>query len=159
MAENRKQHFVPQNYLKEFSPDGLNIGVFLVETGKCIEKPATISSQAQEPYFYGKDLSLEKQLSELESLLANNRKSIFENSSNKMSLYQKEVLYQDMMLQLSRTKQMANLYEEIATMHARRIWRHSNDETVRQHADVFSVKFDNSIFAAMMVTLKNLTIC
>lgn len=159
MAENKRQHFVPQNYLKEFSHDGVNIGVFHVESGRCVEKPAPISSQAQESYFYGQDLTLEKQLSELEGLLADNRRTIFENSSNKMNLYQKEVLYQDMMLQLSRTKQMANLYEEIATMHARRIWRHSNDELVRQHADDFGVKFDNAIIAAMMVTLKNLTIC
>ena len=159
MAENKRQHFVPQNYLKEFSHDGVNIGVFHVESGKCVGKPAPISSQAQESYFYGKDLTLEKQLSELEGLLADNRRTIFENFSNKMNLYQKEVLYQDMMLQLSRTKQMANLYEEIATMHARRIWRHSNDELVRQHADDFGIKFNNAIIAAMMVTLKNLTIC
>lgn len=159
MAGNKRQHFVPQNYLKEFSHDGVNIGVFHVESWKCVDKPAPINSQAQESYFYGKDLTLEKQLSELEGLLADNRRTIFENSSNKMNLYQKEVLYQDMMLQLSRTKQMANLYEEIATMHARRIWRHSNDELVRQHADDFGVKFDNAIVAAMMVTLKNLTIC
>lgn len=159
MAENKRQHYVPQNYLKEFSPDGVNIGVFLVEDGKCVDKPAPINSQAQEPYFYGKNLTLEKQLSELESLLADNRRDIFENSSNKMNLYQREVLYQDMILQLSRTKSMANLYEDIANMHAKRIWRHSNDELIRKHADDFCVKFDNSIVAAMTVTLKNFTIC
>ncbi len=159
MSENKRQHYVPQNYLKEFSSDGVNIGVFLVESGKCVDKPTAINRQAQEPYFYGKDLMLERQLSELEGLLAENRRTIFENASNKMSLYQKEVLYQDIMLQLSRTKSMSDLYEEIATMHARRIWRHSNDELVREHADDFSVKFDNSIIPSMMVTLKNLTIC
>ena len=87
MAENKRQHFVPQNYLKEFSHDGVNIGVFHVESEKCVEKPAPINSQAQESYFYGKDLTLEKQLSELEGLLADNRRTIFENSSNKMNLF------------------------------------------------------------------------
>lgn len=159
MAENKRQHYVPQNYLKEFSSDGLSIGVFLVETGKCIDKPAAINSQAQESYFYGKNLTLEKQLSELEGLLAENRRTIFEGTSNKMSLYQKEVLYQDMMLQLSRTKWMANLYEELATLHARRIWRNNNDELVRKHADDFRIKFDNPIIAAMAALLLNLTIC
>lgn len=158
MPENRRQHYVPQNYLREFSSDGESIGVFLVDSGKCIDK-APINSQAQESYFYGKDLELEKQLSDLESLLADNRKAIFTNSQNKLSLYQREVLYQDMMLQLSRTKHMANLYEEIATANARRIWRHCNDELVRNHADDFGIKLDNPIIAPMALLLQNLTMC
>ena len=158
MPENKRQHFVPQNYLREFSPDGESIGVYLVDTDNSIDK-APISSQAQEPYFYGKNLELEKQLSELESKLADNRKTIFQNPQNKISLYQREVLYQDMMLQLSRTKRMANLYEEIATAHARRIWRHCNDELVRKHAEDFGIKFNNPIIAPMALLLQNLTIC
>ena len=142
MPDNKRQHFVPQNYLREFSPDGESIGVFLVEHEKCIKK-APINSQAQESYFYGKSLELEKQLSELECLLAENRRTIFSNQTNKLSLYQREVLYQDMMLQLSRTKQMADLYEEMATANARRMWKHSNNELIRQHADDFCVKYEN----------------
>lgn len=159
MPENRRQHFVPQNYLRGFSPDGESIGVFLIDSAKCIDKPAPICSQAQESYFYGKDLELEKQLSELETILANNRRSIYENTSNKLNLYQREVLYQDMILQLSRTKHMADLYEEIATAHARRIWRHCNDELVRKHADDFGIKFDNPIIAPMAILLQRLTMC
>lgn len=158
MPENKRQHYVPQNYLREFSQDGESIGVFIVDSGKAIDK-APINSQAQEAYFYGKDLILEKNLSELEKLLAENRRTIFENHSNKLNLYQREVLYQDTMLQLSRTKQMADFYEEWATAKARRIWRHSNDELVRSHADDFGIKFDNPIITPMMVTLQNLTIC
>lgn len=159
MSENKRQHYVPQNYLREFSVDGESIGVFHVESGKCVEKPAPIISQAQEPFFYGKNLELEKQLSELESLLADNRRTIFENTTNKLNLYQKEVLYQDMFLQLSRTRYMANLYEEIATAKARRIWKHSNDEYARKHADDFGIRFNNPIIAPMAITLQNLGIC
>jgi hypothetical protein len=158
MPDNKRQHYVPQNYLRSFSPDGDSIGVFLIDSCKYIDR-APINSQAQEPYFYGKGLVLEKQLSELEGLLADNRRTIFENKTNKLNLYQKEVLYQDMMLQLSRTKQMADFYEEIATAYARRYWRHSSNEMVRQHADDFGIKFDNPVIAPMMVTLKNLSIC
>ena len=159
MPENKRHHFVPQNYLKEFSADGESIGVLLTETERCIDKPASINSQAQESYFYGKNLDLEKKLSEVEQILAKNRITIFENESFKMNLYQKEVLYQDMMLQLSRTRYMANMYEEIATAQARRIWRHSNDEYIRTHAEDFGVKFNNPIIAPMAVVLRKLSIC
>ena len=158
MPDNKRQHFVPQNYLREFSHDGDSIGVFLVEQEKCIGS-APINSQAQESYFYGKNLEIEKILSGLESLLAENRRTIFNNQTNKLNLYQREVLYQDMILQLSRTKHMADLYEEMATANARRVWRHSSDELVRKHADNFGIKFDKPIIGAMMVTLKNLFVC
>lgn len=36
MSENKRPYYVPQDYLREFSADGVNIGVFLVETGSCI---------------------------------------------------------------------------------------------------------------------------
>lgn len=149
---------MPQNYLREFSPDGESIGVFHLESGNCIAT-APINSQAQESYFYGKDLDLEKHLSELEGLLADNRRTIFESQTNKLNLYQRETLYQDMMLQLSRTKQMAVLYEEVATAQARRLWQHSNDELVRQHANSYAIKFANPIIAPMMIMLQNLTVC
>ena len=64
-----------------------------------------------------------------------------------------------MMLQLSRTRQIANFYEEIATASARRIWRHCGDDEVRKHADDFGIKFNNPIITPMMLTLKNLGIC
>lgn len=69
------------------------------------------------------------------------------------------VLYQDMMLQLSRTRHMANLYEEMATAHARRIWRHCNDELVRKHADGFVIEFANPIIAPMAILLQDLNMC
>lgn len=158
MPKNKRQHYVPQNYLRGFSAEGENIGVFLIDTSKCIDN-SPINSQAQESYFYGKNLVLEKRLSELEGLLADNRRTVFECTRNKLSLYQREVLYQDMLLQLSRTKQMANFYEEIATTHARRLWGKSDDEWIRKHANDFGIKFDNPIITPMMTVLKNSNIC
>lgn len=129
-----------------------------MESGKCVEY-APINSQAQESYFYGKNLELEKELSEVEGLLADNRRTITENTTNKLNVYQREVLYQDMILQLSRTKQMASLYEETATAHARTIWKHSDDELIRKHADDFGIKIENPVVASMAVILHNLDVC
>ena len=155
MPANKRQHYVPQNYLRSFSSDGNSIGVFQIETEKCIDT-APIKGQAQEAYFYSDMLVLEKNLGDMEEIMSNNRKTIFENSNQKLSLYQKEILYQDMMLQLYRTRQMADIYEELATAKARRIWSHSNDEFIRKNADNFGIKYKYPVIPSMLALLNNL---
>lgn len=158
MPDNKRQHYVPQSYLRDFSIDGATIGVYLIDSDKCIDE-APISRQAQKPYFYSDNLSLEKGLSEIEQLTAANRRTIIENTSKKLTLYQKEVLYQDMMLQLFRTKQMADKFEEFATAKARIIWRHSSDELIRENAENYGVKYAYPVIPSLMVLLNKLTIC
>lgn len=158
MPANKRQHYVPQNYLRSFSADGSSIGVFQIDTEKCIDT-APIKSQAQEAYFYSDMLVLEKKLGDLEQIMADNRKTIFNDSNQKLTLYQKEILYQDMMLQLFRTRQMADVYEEIATAKARRAWSHSNDEFIRKNADNFGIKYNYPVMPSMLALLNNLGIC
>ena len=158
MPDNKRQHYVPQNYLREFSKDGATIGVYLIESENFINE-APIARQAQKPYFYSDNLELERGLSEIEEITAKNRRTLFENTSQKLSLYQKEILYQDMMLQLFRTKQMADKVEEFATAKARTIWRHSSDELIRENADNFEIKYTFPIMPSLMALLNNLTIC
>lgn len=52
----KKEHYVPQFYLRHFSLDGKNIAVYDKQADKLIEQ-APILSQAQKPYFY--DLPLD----------------------------------------------------------------------------------------------------
>ena len=158
MPANKRQHYVPQNYLKEFSPDGDSIGVYHIASDKWADT-AGIKYQAQQPYFYGTGLELEKDLSELERKLAENRKSIIENGTQHLSLYQRETLYQDMMLQFLRTKQMADLYEQSATAKARRLWKLSKNELVCKYADCFVVKYPIPALGPMMALLNNIEIC
>lgn len=61
---NKKQHYVPQFYLKNFSNDGKNIYCYDKEEFKSY--PQSIKNIAQSKYFYGKDLTLEDNLSYLE---------------------------------------------------------------------------------------------
>ena len=60
MPEKKKQHYVPKFYLKFFSSDSDQkaIKVCLKESYKIIQN-ADIKSQAQEDYFYGKNLERE----------------------------------------------------------------------------------------------------
>lgn len=66
MAENKRQHFVPQFYLKKFSYDGLHIYVYNVERKKIFN--TLIKTSCRKDYFYGKNLEVEELLSELESI-------------------------------------------------------------------------------------------
>lgn len=158
MPNKKRQHYVPQNYLRAFSADGKSIGVYRVEDDSWFDT-APIKSQAQETYFYGDIPLLENNLADLEQLMADNRKSIFESLNQKLTIYQKEVLYQDMMLQFFRTKQRADMFEEMATSNARRIWSHSNNELIRKHAEDFGIKYKYPVLPSLMVLLKYLGIC
>ncbi len=68
MPENKHQHYVPQFHLRNFSVDGNNKDVSLVniQSSKYIEK-APIRYQARKPYFYGKNSDLDSTLTKLEN--------------------------------------------------------------------------------------------
>lgn len=65
MADHKKQHFVPKFYLKRFSQNGKSINMFNVKSERHING-ADIKGQCYRDYFYGKDLVLEKALSQVE---------------------------------------------------------------------------------------------
>jgi hypothetical protein len=71
MANNKKQHYVPKFYLRYFSLSDSNkqIKLCLKETGKIIQK-ADLEGQAQENYFYGKDLEREEWFGTIENKTA-----------------------------------------------------------------------------------------
>jgi Txe/YoeB family toxin of Txe-Axe toxin-antitoxin module len=78
MAENKKQHFVPQFYLRNFSADAekKKINIFHIASGKHIQN-ITIEDQAQKDYFYSSELDIEKALSSIEGIVANVIKDAF----------------------------------------------------------------------------------
>lgn len=53
----KKQHFIPKFYLRNFSSDRRNVNIFHLKTRKLI--PSPITSTCQESYFYGKDCEFE----------------------------------------------------------------------------------------------------
>lgn len=71
MPENKDQHFVPKFLMRQFSSDPRCesdrkwINLYLLKTRKFIPN-ASIAGQCQRPYFYGKDIELEKMFGELE---------------------------------------------------------------------------------------------
>jgi len=66
MAENKRQHFVPQFYLKNFSDDEIHIYAYNVPTQQT--HYTQIKTSCREKYFYGKNLEIEKFLSDIEAI-------------------------------------------------------------------------------------------
>jgi hypothetical protein len=68
MANRKKQHYVPKFYLRYFSlaESKKQIKLYLKEKGKIIQK-ADLEGQAQEDYFYGKDLEREEWFANIEN--------------------------------------------------------------------------------------------
>lgn len=66
-TEKKKQHFVPQLYLKNFSYelDQKTIGIYVIKSGTFVSR-VPLRDQAYEYYFYGKDGRFEDALSKLE---------------------------------------------------------------------------------------------
>jgi len=78
-TSNKKQHFVPQFYLRNFSSDKFNVGVFHLKT--CEMKLSPISSTCQESYFYGKDGEFESLLEKIDDNHAKTVKKTIESKS------------------------------------------------------------------------------
>lgn len=68
MVNKKKQHYVPKFYLRYFSLTDTNkqIKICLKDSGKIIQK-ADLEGQAQETYFYGKDLEREEWFGNIEN--------------------------------------------------------------------------------------------
>jgi hypothetical protein len=64
MADNKKQHYIPQFYLREFSQDGSNLFVYNLKNKK--DYKCKIRNLCQNNYFYGRDLKLEALFSKIE---------------------------------------------------------------------------------------------
>lgn len=67
MAENKKQHYVPQFYMKFFSNDKIKINMFNLKREIKITD-ISLKRQCYKDYYYGEDLVLERNLSTWEGL-------------------------------------------------------------------------------------------
>ena len=69
MPQNKKQHYVPQFYLRRYSKDGKSINIWNISNEKKIES-ANLKNQCYRNYFYGKDKAFEESLSYIEGQAA-----------------------------------------------------------------------------------------
>lgn len=69
MPDNKKHHYVPRFYLRNFSQDGKAINLFNLERQKVV-LGAPFKSQCYRDYYYGRDQKLEGILAEIEGASA-----------------------------------------------------------------------------------------
>jgi hypothetical protein len=71
MSTNENQHYVPRFYLKLFSnsENGKQIGIYNLNSDFYFPN-AKLKTQASKPYYYGIDLTMEKELAEFENISA-----------------------------------------------------------------------------------------
>lgn len=113
MPAKKNQHYVPQAYLRFFSNDDKNIGVYIIKEDKIISS-AAISSQVSEDYFYSKDIRIEEDLDYMEGkgMLAFHK--IINRSDYKLHEVERLNIINYVLLQYGRTLSAVNKLETSA---------------------------------------------
>ena len=112
MAESKKQHYVPQFYLRNFSKDGKTIGCAYLEAEKpTVIEAAPIRSQAAEDYFYTNKTQLETAFSKIEGEAREIIYKIVISDNVSIDCAAEDFLKQYILFQHVRTPYLANHFE------------------------------------------------
>lgn len=154
MAENKKQHYVPQFYLKNFSHNRHIVYAYNLIHKR--EFRIAIKKICQEDYFYGSDLELEKSLSKIEYKQATIIEKLISNISvSSFELKDQFYLHLFILMLYSRTKISAKFTDEMINIFY--------DQTIKpalkekgyssQYIDSTSLKIENSQLIAMQTAM------
>ncbi|MDF4203845.1 DUF4238 domain-containing protein [Maribacter sp. SA7] len=145
MAKNKKQHYVPIFFLRLFSiaQKGLHIKIYQKATGKIIQRGG-LKNQAQEKYFYGSNLNMEKWFGEVENLCGHIIKDVAKTEKlpkKNSKKYQLLVLF--MLLQAFRTKAQADELNQLTDTFIKTIMKY--DKTFENYDfDSFKIGYDDA---------------
>ena len=84
MADKKRQHYVPQFLLRNFSHDGQSIQMFVLKSGHSV-KNASIKGQCYEDYYYGRDASIEEGFAIMEAKTTKLFEKLRENTPYKLT--------------------------------------------------------------------------
>lgn len=155
MAENRKQHYVPQFYLRYWSNNGKSISGYMIEQLRHVASMA-IDGQCQEEYFYGKDLIIEKSFSKLEGIhdLICKRIHVAQTLPNRNTIDGQRFEHM-IALQYSRTRQMADTYSDLSQEFFDKIGKKMLDSHMRQNDLYRKNNIDPSTLNNLQLSLEN----
>jgi hypothetical protein len=151
VASNKNHHFVPQFYLRTFSPDGRSIGLCRIDTGDVIQT-ASIRGQCQRAHFYGRDGTAEDAFSQAEGATATVLRDI-----NKAALPPTRwgpnhaILMFHIVSQHARTAYMADEQNEFHDGYARTLLRSAlpRDGVTAEDLDRFRFRVDHPVQEAL----------
>ena len=110
MSKKKNQHYVPQSYLRLFSYDKKNIGVYI--SAKDIITIGTIKHQASGDYFYSENLDIENRFKDIEDLGIESFKRIITCDKYEWELIEYLNAYVFIIIQYARTLVSAKSFEE-----------------------------------------------
>ena len=113
----KKQHYVPQLLLRNWSRDGASINVYQLDKNETISN-APIRGQAQEHYYYGKDQKIENLYQTLETEVTPVINKLLTEDIN-LIMEEKRSLYHFIAIQNSRTPRIINILNDNATVMAK----------------------------------------
>ncbi len=101
MALKKKQHFVPQFYMRNFSPDGKSFSLYIIKEARVISR-SSFANQCYDEYYYGEDLEWENTLARMESQWSISIKKAIQNEN--LNNDEIDVLKEFIVYQLIRTR-------------------------------------------------------
>lgn len=107
MTKKKNQHYVPKFYLRNFSNNDKNIGMFILDKD-IYRNNASIKSVACSDFLYGEDGIVENLLSNIESKWAYIVRKIINKKINDFSEEDYILLYSFIVISKSRTQKAAN---------------------------------------------------
>lgn len=134
MPGHKKQHYVPQVYLRNFSKDGKTIGCCYVDAEKQkfhLTEEAPIKSQACKDYFYTKDTRLEEEFSKIEGEANTLIQKILLSEHIRLTAYEDDFLKQYVLFQNIRTPFHANEYEAMMVQFYHHIAPENKDAEIK----------------------------
>ena len=158
MSANKRQHYVPQFYLKFFSNrlEETHLGLYVKKTKKYI-KEATLSSQACENFFYGEDAKLEKGLSDVEGSAHFMMNVIIRTKTlPSTGTIPYDNLRYFTFIQASRTKHKAKQLDEMINKTIKTTFK--NDPNYKEYVSTNDFGFENSAVAGLVTLLEKISV-
>lgn len=159
MALKKKQHYVPQFYLKNFSlrENRKSIRLFNIDANKIVLE-ASIKDQAYKKYFYDKDNEIENKLNDLETQASAIIAKIV-NGSHVPTRGSADHLWilTFATTMRSRTQYAKDEEDEFADKFWKQIF--SKDDRYKDDLNLYKFKSENAVLGRLGTTLVNLPIC
>lgn len=154
MSKTKKQHYVPQFLLRNWSKDETTINLYQLDNNKTIDN-VPIKGQAQEHYFYGEDQRIENLFGSLETETATVIKKILLEDLS-LSMEEKRCIYHFVAVQNIRTPSTITMLDDNATVMARNLLKLSNKFKDKEDLiDKTDVKVNNKPIWQLMMYLQS----
>jgi hypothetical protein len=138
MPANKKHHYVPKFYLKNFSPNNLSINIYNITRDKTITH-ANLKNQCYKDYFYGKNDKVEKVLGGIEGVAAEIFKEIIKDKSPPRPFtieHMRLILF--VLIQHSRTTYAVDVMNEMTDKFAKKLLS-TNDSFNQEDIDKIKI--------------------